>query len=58
MYKTNFAEEIFLKMFAVRARVFGRLAGSLAGQNTSRLVQNAPKLAAVRLIHFVNSAQG
>jgi len=45
-------------MFAVRARVFGRLAGSLGGQNTSRLVQNAPKLAAVRLIHFVNSAQG
>eukprot|EP00088_Acartia_fossae_P068463 TRINITY_DN869_c0_g1_i1.p1 TRINITY_DN869_c0_g1~~TRINITY_DN869_c0_g1_i1.p1 ORF type:complete len:148 (-),score=33.09 TRINITY_DN869_c0_g1_i1:858-1301(-) len=44
-------------MFAVRgARIFSRLAGSFAGQ--ARLVENMPKLTAVKLFHVLNSAQG
>ena len=42
------------KMFSVRARVFSRLA--VAGQ--SLLVENAPKIAAVKLFHVLNTANG
>jgi len=41
-------------MFSVRARVFSRLA--VAGQ--SLLVENAPKIAAVKLFHVLNTANG
>jgi NADH dehydrogenase (ubiquinone) 1 alpha/beta subcomplex 1 len=41
-------------MFSVRSRIFSRLA--TLGQ--SALLETAPKVATVRLIHFVNSANG
>ncbi|XP_023347125.1 acyl carrier protein, mitochondrial [Eurytemora carolleeae] len=41
-------------MFSVRSRIFSRLA-TLGGK---ALVESAPKVAAVRLLHFVNSSQG